>query len=205
MKSLLHEHESSGRRLSRNPKRMLCTCRLSRVGRLTHVYSLPWVRAMMNWGSTQKLRRWGVLILVGCYVAVDETAVRPHLPVTPMQLMNPGIGWNMSLCSVWLCVTCNLYALFQEDVVRWLFMSSAPQPLFHVIPPQPLSSTVQKVLLVLQAMIAVIEDGNEAALEDWELYCAICCQHKLMILQWSRTKVTCTVADVTSLLLQLYR
>ena len=47
-------------------------------------------------------------------------------------------------------------------------MSSAPQPLFRVIPPQSLSSTVQKVPLVLQAMIAVMKDGNEAALEDWE-------------------------------------
>ena len=97
-------------------------CRLSRVGRLTHVYSLRWARAMMSWDSTQKLRRWVVLIPVGCYVAVDETAVHPHLPVTPTQLVNPGIGWNTSLCSVWLCITCNLYALFQEDVVRWLFM-----------------------------------------------------------------------------------
>ena len=36
---------------------MFYTRRLSRVGHLTRAYSLPWAHAMMNWGSTQKLRR----------------------------------------------------------------------------------------------------------------------------------------------------
>ena len=51
----------------------------------------------------------------------------PHLPVTPAQLMRPGIGHNI-LLSGWLCITSRSAFFSKErESVHWLFMHEVYQ------------------------------------------------------------------------------
>ena len=63
--------------------------------------------------------RWVLMPMYSHLTAFCACNSSPHLPVTPAQLMRPGIGWNMS-CTVGDCAYCRLgLPFFQGDVVHW--------------------------------------------------------------------------------------